>query len=89
MLRPQGKIVFYGATNGLPSKIDLYRMFWNQLSLIGTTMGNDNEFNEMLAFVSQHQIRPIVDSIRPFAKIAESFPDITKANKVGKIVFQV
>ena len=89
MLRPQGKIVFYGATNGLPSKIDLYRMFWNQLSLIGTTMGNDNEFSEMLAFVSQHQIRPIVDSIRPFAKIAESFPDITKANKVGKIVFQV
>jgi NADPH:quinone reductase-like Zn-dependent oxidoreductase len=89
MLRPQGKIVFYGATNGLPAKIDLYRMFWNQLSLIGTTMGNDNEFSEMLAFVSQHQIRPIVDSIRPFAKIAESFPDITKANKVGKIVFQV
>lgn len=89
MLRPQGKIVFYGATNGLPAKIDLYRMFWNQLSLIGTTMGNDNEFNEMLAFTSQHQIRPIIDSIRPFSKIAESFPDITKPNKVGKIVFQV
>jgi zinc-binding alcohol dehydrogenase/oxidoreductase len=88
-LRPQGKIVFYGATNGLPSKIDLYRMFWNQLSLVGTTMGNDQEFKEMIAFVSKHQIRPIVDSIRPFAKIVESFPDITKPNKVGKIVFQV
>ncbi len=89
MLRPQGKIVFYGATNGLPSKIDLYRMFWNQLSLIGTTMGNDNEFEEMLSFASRHQIRPIIDSIRPFSKIAESFGDITKPHKVGKIVFQV
>ncbi len=89
VLRPQGKIVFYGATNGLPAKIDLYRMFWNQLSLIGTTMGNDHEFNEMISFVGKHQIRPIVDSIRPFSKIAESFPDITKPNKVGKIVFQV
>lgn len=89
VLRPNGKIVFYGATNGLAGKIDLYRMFWNQLSLMGATMGNDHEFNEMLAFVSKYQIRPLVDSIRPFSKIAESFSDITKPNKVGKIVFQV
>lgn len=89
VLRPNGKIVFYGATNGLPAKIDLYRMFWNQLSLMGATMGNDHEFNEMLAFVSKYQIRPLVDSIRPFSKIVESFSDITKPNKVGKIVFQV
>ncbi len=89
VLRPNGKVVFYGATTGLPSKLDLYRMFWNQLSLMGTTMGNDHEFNEMLAFVSGSQIKPIIDSIRPFTKIAESFPDITKPNKVGKIVFQV
>jgi zinc-binding alcohol dehydrogenase/oxidoreductase len=89
VLKPKGKIVFYGATNGLPAKLDLYRMFWNQLSLLGSTMGSDHEFSEMLAFVSKHQIRPLVDSIRPFSKIAESFPDITKPNKVGKIVFQV
>ncbi len=89
VLRPHGRIVFYGATNGLPGKVDLYRMFWNQLSLVGTTMGNDHEFNEMLSFVSKHQIRPLVDSIRPFDRIVESFPDITRSNKVGKIVFQV
>src|SRR5258706_1058744 len=89
MLKPCGKIVCYGATNGTPSKLDLYRLFWNQLSLLGSTMGNDHEFNGMLTFVSKHQIRPIIDSIRPFSKIAESFTDITKPNKVGKIVFQV
>ncbi|MDZ7647301.1 MAG: zinc-binding dehydrogenase [Cytophagales bacterium] len=89
VLKPRGKIVFYGATNGLPSKLDLYRMFWNQLSLLGTTMGSDHEFSEMLTFVSKHQLRPLIDSIRPFSKIAESFPDITKTNKVGKIVFQI
>jgi NADPH:quinone reductase-like Zn-dependent oxidoreductase len=89
VLRPNGNIVFYGATNGLPAKIDLYKMFWNQLTLEGSTMGNDTEFADMLAFVSKHEIRPIIDSIRPFSKIVESFPDITKPNKVGKIVFQV
>jgi NADPH:quinone reductase-like Zn-dependent oxidoreductase len=89
VLRPHGRIVFYGATNGNPSKIDLYRMFWHHLTLQGTTMGNDHEFTEMLEFVSKHQIRPMVDSIRPFSKIAESFGDITRPNKVGKIVFLV
>lgn len=89
ILKPCGKIVFYGATNGLPAKVDLYRMFWNQLSLLGTTMGNDNEFSEMLNFVSKHQIRPMIDSIRPFSKLVDSFNDITLPNKVGKIVFQV
>jgi len=89
VLKPKGKIVFYGATNGLPAKLDMYRMFWNQLSLLGSTMGNDNEFSEMLTFVSKHQIRPLIDSIRPFSKIVESFPDITRPNKAGKIVFQV
>ncbi len=89
MLRPSGKIVFYGATNGKPNNVDFYRMFWNQISLLGTTMGSDQEFQEMLAFVSKHQIRPMVDSIRPFSKLAESFQDIAKTNKVGKIVFQV
>ncbi len=89
VLRPNGKIVFYGATNGLPAKLDLFRMFWNQLALQGTTMGNDIEFMEMLTFVGKHQIRPIIDSIRPVSKLAESFADITLPNKVGKIVFQV
>jgi len=89
ILKPKGRIVFYGATNGLPAKLDLYRMFWNQLSLLGSTMGNDHEFSEMLSFVSKHQIRPLIDSIRPFEKITESFPDITRPNKVGKIVFKV
>jgi zinc-binding alcohol dehydrogenase/oxidoreductase len=88
MLKPSGKIVFYGATNGLPAKIDLYKMFWNQLSLIGSTMGNDQEFADMLSFVERHQLKPVIDSIRPFSKIIDSFSDILLPNKVGKIVFQ-
>ena len=88
MLKPMGKIVFYGATNGLPAKVDLYKMFWNQLSLIGSTMGNDQEFAEMLNFVERYQLKPIIASIRPFSKINDSFADILLPDKVGKIVFQ-
>jgi zinc-binding alcohol dehydrogenase/oxidoreductase len=88
VLKPLGKVVFYGATNGLPAKVDLYRMFWNQLSLVGTTMGSDQEFADMLSFIERHQLKPVIDSIRPFSKITESFSDIILPNKVGKIVFQ-
>lgn len=89
VMRPHGKIVFYGATNGLASKVDLYRMFWNQITLQGSTMGSDDEFSEMLAFVGKNQIKPLIDSIRPFSKIVEAFNDIAKSDKVGKIVIQV
>jgi zinc-binding alcohol dehydrogenase/oxidoreductase len=89
MMRPAGRIVFYGATNGLPSTLDLYRMFWNQLTLQGTTMGSDHEFAKMLAFVTKHKIKPVLDSVRSFDDIISAFDDIAKSSKVGKLVIKL
>lgn len=89
ILKPSGKLVFYGASTGLPSGLDLYRMFWRQLSLRGTTMGNDEEFIHMLQFVGKHKIIPMVDSIRPFDKIISAFDDIGGTKRVGKIVVEI
>lgn len=86
IMRPGGRVVFYGATNGLPTTLDLYRMFWNQLSLQGSTMGNDEEFKEMLSFVSKKKIRPVIDSVRPFDEIVSAFDDIATTTKSGKLV---
>lgn len=85
-MRPGGKIVFYGATNGLPPKLDLYRMFWNQLTLQGTTMGSDKQFFDMLNFVQKHKIHPVIDSVRPFYKIISAFNDIKGSTSFGKLV---
>jgi NADPH:quinone reductase-like Zn-dependent oxidoreductase len=89
ILKPSGRLVFYGASAGLPSGLDLYRMFWRQLSLIGSTMGNDEEFVLMLQFVGKHKILPQIDSIRPFSKIITAFNDIGATNRVGKIVVEM
>lgn len=86
IMRPGGRIVFYGATNGLPGSLDLYRMFWNQLTLQGSTMGNDEEFKGMIDFVSDKKIEPVVDSVRPFEDIKSAFDTIAKTTKTGKIV---
>ena len=88
MMRPAGRIVFYGATNGLPSTLDLYRMFWNQITLQGTTMGSDKEFVEMLKFVFKYKIKPIIDSVRPFDDSISAFDDMAKSSKMGKIILK-
>lgn len=89
LLGRSGKLVFYGATLGLPSKIDLYRMFFNQIRIQGSTMGNDAEFVSMLEFVSKHQIVPIIDSIRPFSEIISAFDKMQNSQHFGKLVLRV
>lgn len=86
IMNPSGRIVFYGATNGMPAKLDMFRMFWNQITLQGSTMGNDLEFTEMIAFVEQHKLTPIVDSVRSFDEIVDAFDQMKSGDRVGKLV---
>ncbi len=89
MMKPAGRIVFYGATNGLPAKIDMFRMFWNQITFQGSTMGNDQEFKEMVSFVNEHELKPIVDSVRPFDQIISALDDMKAGKHFGKLVVKI
>ncbi|MEM7109427.1 MAG: zinc-binding dehydrogenase [Bacteroidota bacterium] len=89
LMRPAGTIVFFGATNGLPSTLDLYRMFWNQVALQGSTMGSDKEFEEMVRFVDEHKIHPMLDSVRPFDEAISAFDDMAQNKKTGKLVLKL
>ncbi|MTI32118.1 quinone oxidoreductase family protein [Xanthovirga aplysinae] len=84
--KPGGKIVFFGATTGIPSGLDLRRIFWNHITLQGTTMGTDEEFNDMVDFVAKKEIRPIVDSVVPFENIISQFDKMQSGKMFGKLV---
>jgi len=86
LLRPAGRLVFYGATNGLPKTLNLYHLFWRQCTLHGSTMGNDDEFVQMLEFVSTHKIKPVVGSVRPFDDILEACNEMKEGELFGKSV---
>lgn len=86
LLNPKGRLVFYGATNGLPATIDLYTMFWRQLSVVGTTMGSDKEFERMVKFVKSFHIIPIIGSIRPFSEVISALDDMKRGSIMGKSV---
>ncbi len=84
--KPGGIIVFYGSTTGLCEGVDLFRMFWSQVRLQGSTMGNDQEFAAMVKFVETYNIKPVVDSVRPFADIISSFDEMKQGTQMGKLV---
>ncbi|MFI4876421.1 MAG: zinc-binding alcohol dehydrogenase family protein [Blastopirellula sp. JB062] len=82
---PGGRIVNYGATAGPPSKLDMFKLFWKQLHLIGTTMGSPDDFAAMLQFVSDHQIVPIVDETLPLSAVNEALAKMRRSTQFGKI----
>ncbi len=89
LVKPGGRIVSYGATIGLPPKIDLYRMFWNQIRLQGSTMGNDQEFREMIALVNQQKIKPLIDSVTPFHQAIQALDKMQASQQFGKLVLSM
>ena len=84
--KPGGKIVFYGATLGNPSKVEARKIFWNQLKIMGTTMGSDLDFMNMVSFVSEKKIQPIIDQIFRFDQAEEAFDRMRDGKQMGKIV---
>lgn len=89
MAKPAGRIAMYGATlgafnSGVPAKI-----FWKQLDILGSTMGNDDEFTEMVQFVNQHQIIPVVDSIYPLNQAQTALEKMATGSQLGKIVLKL
>lgn len=84
--KPGGRIVFYGATMGNPGKLEARKIFWNQLKIMGSTMGSDQDFEGMLNLVERHRIKPVVDSVFPLKKATDAFDRMKAGAQFGKIV---
>ena len=84
-----GRIVNYGATAGAPEKVDLFKVFWKQLRLQGTTMGSPDDFTAMLKFVAEKTIVPIVDSVLPLEKGNEALEQMANSPQFGKLVLEI
>lgn len=83
---PGARIVSYGATTGPPEKIDLFKVFWKQLRIHGSTMGSPEDFANMLRFVSEKQLVPTVDSVFPLADGNEALQRMSTSSQFGKYV---
>jgi len=88
-LRPGGRIVVSGATSGSNPPADLNRVFFLQLSVVGSTMGTRDEFMDMLDFVESTGIRPVIDEVRPLAQAERAFERLQTGLGFGKQVLTV
>lgn len=86
---PGGRIVNYGATAGPPPKLDLFKVFWKQLRLVGTTMGSPSDFTAMLALVDKQQIRPVIDEVFPLADGNTAIDRMQSSPQFGKYVLSI
>jgi NADPH:quinone reductase-like Zn-dependent oxidoreductase len=81
-----GRLVVAGATSGPTAEIDVRRLFWNQLELIGSTMGSVKDVSDMLRMVAGAEIRPVIDRVFPMAEAQEAFARLESGSQFGKLV---
>jgi NADPH:quinone reductase-like Zn-dependent oxidoreductase len=86
-LKPGGRIVICGATSGAVPPADLNRVFFTQLSVVGSTMGTRDQLGRLIRFCEQTGVRPVIDRVLPMASAREGFAAMIAGDFTGKIVF--
>jgi len=86
---PGARVVNYGATSGPPKKVDLFKIFWKQLHVIGSTMGSPADFKSMLDFVNTHSIKLIVDKVYPLSEGNTALDRMRDSAQFGKLVLEI
>jgi NADPH:quinone reductase-like Zn-dependent oxidoreductase len=86
-LRPGGRVVVSGATSGAVPPADLNRVFFLQLSVIGSTMGTRDQLARLARFLEQTGVRPHIDRTLPLTDAREGFAAMAEGDLFGKIVF--
>jgi NADPH:quinone reductase-like Zn-dependent oxidoreductase len=85
-LRPGGRIVISGATSGDAPSAELTRVFFTQLSVVGSTMGTRDQLVRLARFCEQTGVRPVIDSVLPLAQAREAFAAMIAGRHTGKLV---
>ncbi|MCC6321958.1 MAG: zinc-binding dehydrogenase [Phycisphaerales bacterium] len=81
-----GAYVTPGCTSGHDATTDLARIFWNQLRILGSTMGSSAEFGEIAALYRERKIGPVVDQVFAAEEGAKAYARLESAEQFGKVV---
>lgn len=89
VLKPGGTLVTFGATVGDETRFDIRTFFYGQFNLKGSTMGSREEFDEMLKFITKHQIHPVIDGIYPLSEAKYALEKLKESTNFGKIGLRI
>ena len=86
---PGGRIAIFGGTTGNLTDIAPSKVFFKQLNIFGSTMGTEREFADMVAFIKDKQLVPVVDEVLPLAGAEHAFRKMDEGKQFGKIVLRI
>jgi NADPH:quinone reductase-like Zn-dependent oxidoreductase len=84
--RPGGRVVLCGATSGGVAEVVLARVYFTQVDVLGSTMGNRRELQELLNLLVTTGARPVIDSVLPLAQARDGFAKMIDGTLFGKVV---
>jgi len=84
-----GRLVTCGGTSGAMIHADIRRLFWNQWTIMGSTMGNDAEFDAVVGELEKGNLTPVIDSTFDLEDGRTAFERMAKGEQFGKIVLRV
>jgi NADPH:quinone reductase-like Zn-dependent oxidoreductase len=84
-----GRIVTCGATSGPNPAEEIRLIFWNQLSIIGSTMGSRSDWRQLVTAVETHRLKPVIDSVLPLNEGRVAYEAMERAEQFAKIVLSI
>ena len=87
-LKMGSRVVLYGSTGGMTFQATATDIFLKNVSVIGTNVGNVEEFNAMLAFIDQHNLKPVIDKVFDFDDAKAAFEYLASSHQFGKVVIR-
>ncbi len=84
-----GRIVTCGATSGPDPTEEIRLIFWNQLTILGSTMGSRRDWDAMMRAVAESRARPVVDAVLPLERGRDAYERMAAGGQFGKIVLEV
>lgn len=82
----RGRLVICGGTSGHLVETDVRRLFWNQWTIMGSTMGSDAEFDAVTREFAAGRLTAVVDSVFPFDRARDAFARLDSGEQFGKVV---
>jgi len=87
--RRGGRVVVCGATSGPNPPAALNRVWWRELSILGSTMGTPSDFARAYDLIASGRARPVVDRIFPLAEAAAAHEHLERGEQFGKVVLRI
>jgi len=84
-----GRLVTCGATTGPRVVTDVRRLFWNQYTILGSTLGNATDYAAVVRVLSGGALRPLVDRVYPLAEVRTAFERLARGEQLGKVLVEV